>query len=133
MKPLIRNVLDTIDDILIEIHDIGFKNKQWFEPGKSKLDYNIFVVIIETIDEYLEDGLPIKPIIPETIKRVIDFMKSEGFSFKMEIGSDDIAPGGDADDYYHDIKYDELDKLAECEGTVCELWSNEFIRIDFFK
>lgn len=123
-----KNILNTIDDILIEVHDIGFTNKQWLEPGITKLNKNRFVLVIETIDKYLEDGLRIEPIISETIKRVIDFMKSEGFHFKIEIGSDDLAPDDNADDYFKDIKYEELDKLTETS-----LWSNEFIRIDFIK
>lgn len=119
-------ISDTIDDILLEINDVPkFTSFSWGED-------NSLVVVIKLsedddhdIDE--DEGIVINDDIKESIRRIIDFMSSNGYNYVMEIGTDDIPPGAqDLQDYNRKFTYEEL-------NDDFEMWVNEYIRIDFIK
>ncbi len=83
---------NVLRDILLEINDDGdWKTKFWKIDGQDRIYYfyngdkntSGYVVIIETIRQDEEDefeGLKPPPVVIETIKILIDYMNSEGFT-----------------------------------------------------
>jgi hypothetical protein len=107
-------------DILIEINDEEFWKTDFWKESQ------FYVVIIETIyeDEEQSEGLTPPPVVIETIKEVINYMNGEGFTNHRitleEEASDSIIS--------FDSPPDDLDELSDLE-----VWSNNFIRIEFWK
>ncbi len=126
--------LDDIDinilrDILIEINDEEFwKTNFWKEDNKIE-HINGYVVIIETTYEdedqerpYLPEGLTPPPVVIETIKTLIEYMNSEGFT-EHRITFEEEESGT-----IMSFDPDYVDGLSELK-----VWSNNFIRIEFWK
>ena len=115
---LFESVGKDLPDILIDINDESYWRAEcWPDSQRQK-----WVVVIQTVDEdeeyELEGQTPPKSVI-ETIERVIDFMNFEGFSNYQ------ITFETDEDDQYEEITLDEVPGL--------DVWSNNFIRIEFWK
>jgi len=127
---------NVLRDILLEINDDGYwKTNFWKVDGQDRLYYfyngdkntSGYVVIIETIRQDVEgefEGLKPPPVVIETIKILIDYMNSEGFTehritFEEVESEDSVIMSFDSDD---------VDGLADLE-----VWSNNFIRIEFWK
>jgi hypothetical protein len=107
-----------LTDILLEINDETYwKAECWPESQTGK-----WVVIIQTVDEdeeYELEGQTPPPVVIECIERSIEFMNGEGFTnygitFEIE-----------EDDQIEEIDVDGLSDL--------DVWSNNFIRIEFWK
>jgi hypothetical protein len=108
---------NVLRDILLEINDDGdWKTNFWKES-------QFYVVIIETTTEDEDfEGLKPPPMVIETIKILIDYMNSEGFTehrITFEEEESDSIMSFDPDD---------VDGLADIEVR-----SNNFIRIEFWK
>jgi hypothetical protein len=130
-----HNDVDTnvLRDILLEINDDGdWKTNFWKVDDQDRLYYlknacgkntSGYVVIIETTTEDEEfEGLKPPPVVIETIKILIDYMNSEGFTehrITFEEEESDSIMSFDPDD---------VDGLSDLE-----VWSNNFIRIEFWK
>jgi hypothetical protein len=125
---------NVLRDILLEIDDDGdWKTNFWKVDAQDRIYYfyngdkntNGYVVIIETIRQYEEhefEGLKPPPVVIETIKRLIYYMNSEGFTehrITFEEEESDSIMSFDPDD---------VDGLSDLE-----VWSNNFIRIEFWK
>jgi hypothetical protein len=107
-----------LTDILLEINDETYwKAECWPESQTGK-----WVVIIKTVDEdeeYELEGQRPLPIVIESIERAIDFMNSEGFThYQITFDNED-------DNQYEEITLEEVSDL--------DVWSNNFIRIEFWK
>lgn len=124
--------INVLRDILLEINDDGdWKTKFWKIDGQDRIYYfyngdkntSGYVVIIETTTEDEEfEGLKPPPVLIETIKILIDYMNSEGFTehrITFEEEESDSIMSFDPDD---------VDGLSDLE-----VWSNNFIRIEFWK
>ena len=110
-------------DILIEINDEDFWKANFWKEWRFRNGL-LHVVIIETIyedEEHEFEGLTPPPVVIETIKEVINYMNGEGFTNHRitleEEESDSIMP----------FDSDDVDGLADLE-----VWSNNFIRIEFW-
>jgi len=107
-----------LQDILLEINDEPlWKAECWADSQQGK-----WVVIIQTVDEdeeYELEGQTPPPVVIEAIERSIDFMNSEGFTNYQ------ITFEMDEDDQIEEITPDDLSDL--------DVWSNNFIRIEFWK
>lgn len=107
-----------LQDILLEINDEPlWSAKCWADSQMGK-----WVVIIQTVDEdeeYELEGQTPPPVVIETIERSIDFMNSEGFTNYQ------ITFEMDEDDQIEEINLEDVSDL--------DVWSNNFIRIEFWK
>lgn len=121
--------LDTIDDILLEISDIPFFDTKTFKDYDATPDKKDMLVVIikrdkNTIDEDQDnDSIPIPIESKETIKRLLDYITSEGSRYRMEFGTDNQPPGSKWEDYVREFKYEELDYDLD-------MWQDEWIRIE---
>ena len=121
---LFESVGGDLPDILLEINDETYwKAECWPESQDGK-----WIVIIKTVDEdeeYKLEGLTPPPIVIESIKRSIDFMNGEGFThYQITFeNDDDIHKGGSAE--FEEINLEDVPDL--------DVWSNNFIRIGFWK
>lgn len=115
---LFESVGGDLPDILIEINDEPlWKAECWADSQQGK-----WVVVIQTVDEddeYELEGQTPPPVVIEAIERAIDFMSSEGFTNYQ------ITFETDEDDQYEEISLQEVNGL--------DVWSNNFIRIEFWK
>jgi hypothetical protein len=107
-----------LPDILLEINDeLLWKAECWADSQEGK-----WVVVIQTVDEdeeyELEGQTPPQSVI-ETIERTIDFMNSEGFTNYQ------ITFETDEDNQYEEVTLEEVSDL--------DVWTNNFIRIEFWK
>jgi hypothetical protein len=107
-----------LPDILLEINDeLLWKAECWSDSQEGK-----WVVVIQTVDEdeeyELEGQTPPQSVI-ETIERTIDFMNSEGFTNYQ------ITFETDEDNQYEEVTLEEVSDL--------DVWTNNFIRIEFWK
>ena len=107
-----------LQDILLEINDEPlWSAKCWADSQQGK-----WVVIIQTVDEdeeYELEGQTPPLVVIETIERSIDFMNSEGFTNYQ------ITFEMDEDDQIEEINLEDVSDL--------DVWSNNFIRIEFWK
>ena len=115
---LFESVGVDLTDILLEINDETYwKAECWPESQTGK-----WVVIIKTVDEdeeYELEGQRPLPIVIESIERSIDFMNGEGFTnYQITFDNED-------DNQYEEITLEEVSDL--------DVWSNNFIRIEFWK
>lgn len=115
---LFESIGNDLPDILLEINDENYwKADCWSESQTGK-----WVVIIKTVDgddeEYVKSHKPL-PIVVETIERAIGFMNGEGFTNYQ------ITFDNEKDDQYEEITLEEVSDLY--------VWSNNFIRIEFWK
>ena len=123
---LFESVGNDLPDILLEINDETYwKAECWPDSQDGK-----WVIVIKTVgigsDYYVEDDeeyelegqKPTQSVI-ETIERAIDFMNGEGFTNYQ------ITFETDEDDQYEEINLEEVSDL--------DVWSNNFIRIEFWK
>ena len=121
---LFESVDVDLSDILLEINDETYWQAEcWPESQDGK-----WIVIIKTVDEdeeYKLEGLTPPPIVIESIKRAIDFMNGEGFTnYQITFeNDDDIHKGGSAE--FEEINLEDVPDL--------DVWSNNFIRIGFWK
>jgi hypothetical protein len=118
---LFESVSNNLTHILYEINDetdeTYWKANCWPDSQDGK-----WVVVIQTVDspdEPEEEGLTPPPSVIETIKRAIEFMDGEGFT------NYEITFNNEYDDQYEEINLEEVSDL--------DVWSNNFIRIDFMK
>ena len=107
-----------LTDILLEINDETYwKAECWPESQDGK-----WVVVIQTVDEdeeYELEGLTPPPSVIESIERAIDFMNGEGFTnYQITFDNED-------DNQYEEINLEGVSDL--------DVWSNNFIRIEFWK
>ena len=107
-----------LSDIFLEVNDeLLWKAEVWPDSQNGK-----WVVVIQTVDEdeeyELEGQIP-TPVVIESIERSIDFMNGEGFTNYQ------ITFEMDEDDQYEEISLEEVSDL--------DVWSNNFIRIEFWK
>lgn len=122
---LFESVGKDLQDILLEINDENYwKAECWSDPQSQNSIYPDakWVVVIQTVDvdeEYETEGQTPTSSVIETIERAIDFMNGEGFVNYQ------ITFEGDEDDQYEEITLDEVSEL--------DVWSNNFIRIEFWK
>ena len=115
---LFESVGVDLTDILLEINDETYWQAEcWPESQTGK-----WVVIIKTVDEdeeYELEGQRPLPIVIESIERAIDFMNGEGFTnYQITFDNED-------DNQYEEITLEEVSDL--------DVWSNNFIRIEFWK
>ena len=117
---LFESVSNNLTHILYEINDetdeTYWKANCWSDSQDGK-----WVVVIQTVDspdEPEEEGLTPPTSVIETIKRAIEFMNGEGFT-NYEITFNNEY------DQYEEINLEEVSDL--------DVWSNNFIRIDFMK
>jgi hypothetical protein len=115
---LFESVGVDLTDILLEINDETYwKAECWPESQTGK-----WVVVIQTVDEdeeYELEGLTPPPSVIETIERSIDFMNGEGFTnYQITFDNED-------DNQYEEINLEGVSDL--------DVWSNNFIRIEFWK
>jgi hypothetical protein len=107
-----------LSDIFLEVNDeLLWKAECWPESQSGK-----WVVVIQTVDEdeeYELEGQTPPPVVIESIERSIDFMNGEGFTNYQ------ITFEMDEDDQYEEISLEEVSDL--------DVWSNNFIRIEFWK
>lgn len=126
---LFESVGSDLTHILYEINDetdeTYWKANCWVSIDVLELpdsQNGKWVVVIETVDspdEPEEEGLTPTPSVIETIKRAIEFMDGEGFTnYEITFNNED-------DDQYEEINLEEVSDL--------DVWSNNFIRIDFWK
>lgn len=105
-----------LPDILLEIND----EKYWKADCLDYSQHGEWTIIIETVDEKDElEGQKPPPIVIETIERSIEFMNSEGFINYL------ITFEGVVDDEYEEINLEDVPYL--------DVWSYNFIRIEFWK
>lgn len=138
-------IMDTINDILIEINDIdGWEATSWLVTAirHENLEKDI-VVIIKRNSDYNEadydneleviKSMRIPTDITNTIKRLIDYLGS--YDPDISIGSDDVGPDGDNILHKIDISDSFVGPVLVNEdgSVVTKLWMNEFIRIEFSK
>lgn len=115
---LFESVGNDLPDILLEINDeLLWKAECWSESQTGR-----WIIIIKTVsedEEYdLEGQTPTQSVI-ETIERAIDFMNGEGFTnYQITFDNED-------DDQYEEISLEGVSDL--------DVWSNNFIRIEFWK
>lgn len=110
-----NNIKSDIEDILLDINDeMYWKAKCWSE------EYG-WIVIIEIVDEdpeYELEGQTPPSVIVETIERLIDYMAQNDF-----------------DKYHITYEEDDNDEIAEVsveEVSNLDIWSNQFIRVEFW-
>ena len=115
---LFESVGGDLSDIFLEVNDeLLWKAECWLAAKRQK-----WVVVIQTIDEdeeYELEGQTPPPIVIESIERAIDFMNVEGFT-NYGITFDD-----EDDNRYEEISLEEVSDL--------DVWSNDVIRIEFWK
>jgi hypothetical protein len=120
---IFESVGQDLSDIFLEVNDeLLWKVECWFENHRSDSKDGKWVVVIQTVDEdeeYELEGQTPPPMVIECIERSIEFMNGEGFTnygitFEIE-----------EDDQIEEIDVDGLSDL--------DVWSNNFIRIEFWK
>ena len=115
---IFESVGQDLPDILLEINDeLLWKAECWSESQTGR-----WIIVIKTVsedEEYdLEGQTPTQSVI-ETIERAIDFMNGEGFTnYQITFDNED-------DDQYEEINLEGVSDL--------DVWSNNFIRIEFWK
>ena len=115
---IFESVGQDLPDILLEINDeLLWKAECWSESQTGK-----WIIVIKTVsedEEYdLEGQTPTQSVI-EAIERAIDFMNGEGFvNYQITFENKD-------DNQYEEINLEEVSDL--------DVWSNNFIRIEFWK
>jgi len=109
---------DNLPDIFLEVNDeLLWKAEVWPDSQRQK-----WVVVIQTVDEdeeYELEGQTPPPVVIESIERAIEFMNGEGFA------NYGITLEMDEDDQIEEIGLSDLSDL--------DVWSNNFIRIEFWK
>ena len=119
---LFESVGGDLSDIFLEVNDeLLWKAECWLAAERNS-DAQKWVVVIQTIDEdeeYELEGQTPPPIVIESIERAIDFMNVEGFT-NYGITFDD-----EDDNRYEEISLEEVSDL--------DVWSNDVIRIEFWK
>ena len=115
---IFESVSNDLSDIFLEVNDEPiWKAEVWPESQSQK-----WIVVIQTVDEdeeYELEGQTPPPVVTESIERSIDFMNDEGFSNYQ------ITFENESDNYFEEINLDEVSNL--------DVWSNNFIRIEFTK
>jgi len=120
-------IIQDLQDIYLEVNDDPLWNVRcWSDrkPIRTKWNGHSFVIIIEIVDEdpeYELEGQNPPPIVPECIKRSIDFMKGKGFNNYKITFEEEESDGVHLIDNLH---IDSVSKL--------DVWSNNFIRIEFW-
>lgn len=118
---IFESVGQDLPDILLEINDeLLWKAECWSESQTGK-----WIIVIKTVsedEEYdLEGQTPTQSVI-EAIERAIDFMNGEGFvNYQITFETDEY----DRPAMYEEINLEEVSDL--------DVWSNNFIRIEFWK
>ncbi len=121
---IFESVGGDLPDIFLEVNDEPiWKAEVWPDSQNGK-----WIVVIQTIDEdeeYALEGQTPLPIVIESIERAIDFMNGEGFTNYVITfeNDDDIHKGGPAE--FEEINLEDVSDL--------DVWSNNFIRIEFWK
>lgn len=115
---LFESVGNDLHDIFLEVNDETYwQAKVWPDSQSQK-----WVVVIQTVDEdeeYELEGLKPTSVVIESIERAIDFMNSDGFTnYQITFEVED-------DDQYLEISLEDIKDL--------DVWSNNFIRIEFWK
>ncbi len=124
---LFESVGNDLSDIFLEVNDETYWSVNCWDdsatPFPGSQDER-WVVVIKTVDECKFDLNP-PPIVTESIERAIDFMSDEGFTnYQITFENDgDIHIGGSAE--FEEINLEDVSGL--------DVWSNEFIRIEFWK
>lgn len=121
------NLRDECRDILFDISDDDtFTVNTWVEESDVIGVYDSFVVAIGVSDEICTDdkGVKFSEEQIESIKRLFDYLDSNGYVYKVEIGTDNIPPMPDVnlDNYRGEIKPEDF--------NLAELWVGDYIRID---
>jgi len=121
---IFESVGQDLPDIFLEVNDEPiWKAEVWPDSQIQK-----WIVVIQTVDEdeeYELEGQNPPPVVIECIERSIEFMNVEGFTnygITFE-NDDDIHKGGSAE--FEEITLEEVSNL--------DVWSNNFIRIEFWK
>ena len=111
-----------LSDIFLEVNDESlWKVEVWLgaERGDGPQKW---IVVIQTVDEdeeYELEGLTPPPVVIESIERSIEFMNGEGFTnYGITFENED-------DNQYEEISLEEVSDL--------DVWTNNFIRIEFWK
>ena len=119
---IFESVGGDLSDIFLEVNDeLLWKAECWL-GAERKGDPQKWVVVIQTVDEdeeYELEGQTPPPVVIESIERAIDFMNGEGFT-NYGITFDD-----EDDNRYEEISLEEVSDL--------DVWSNDIIRIEFWK
>lgn len=114
---LFESVGQDIEEMLIEINDeLYWKAKCWADSQEGK-----WVVVINTVDEdeeYELEGQTPPPVVVETIERLIDYMSQNDFD-KYRIT-------------YEEDNNDEIAEVSVEEVSNLDVWSNQFIRVEFW-
>jgi hypothetical protein len=114
---IFESVGGDLTDIFLEVNDEKFwKSECWYQSQNER-----WVVIIKTVDVEGEYVMTHRPplVLIESIERAIDFMNSEGFT-NYGITLDDE-------------QYDRHDEIDIEEVSDLRIWSDKFIRIEFWK
>jgi hypothetical protein len=119
---IFESVGGDLSDIFLEVNDeLLWKVECWL-GAERKGNPQKWVVVIQTVDEdeeYELEGQTPPPVVIESIERAIDFMNGEGFT-NYGITFDD-----EDDNRYEEISLEEVSDL--------DVWSNDIIRIEFWK
>lgn len=121
------NPLDECRDILFDISDDDrFTVDTWIEyvgDGVYVAFPNSFVVSIGVNGED-DEGVDFSDYHRESIRRLFEYLDSNGYKYRVEIGTDNIPPMPDVNlsDYRAEIKPENF--------NVAELWPGDYIRID---
>lgn len=133
------NVLDTVNDILIEVNDIsGWEAYSWKKYEGDTLPKDDIVIILKRTGVFdstdmneweIIKSMGIPSDVIDAITRLVDYMS--GYKCNIFIGCDDDAPTGPVAELYEVDLKDRI--LKGKEGIVDRLWMDEFIRIEFTK
>jgi hypothetical protein len=119
---IFESVGGDLSDIFLEVNDeLLWKAECWL-GAERKGNPQKWVVVIQTVDEdeeYELEGQTPPPVVIESIERAIDFMNGEGFT---NYGIVFIIK---CDYRYEEISLEEVSDL--------DVWSNDIIRIEFWK
>jgi hypothetical protein len=119
---IFESVGQDLPDIFLEVNDESlWKAEVWLGAERGD-DPQKWVVVIQTVDEdeeYELEGQTPPSVIIESIERSIDFMNGEGFTnYGITFENED-------DNQYEEISLEEVSDL--------DVWTNNFIRIEFWK
>lgn len=112
---LFESVGQDIEEMLIEINDeLYWKAK----CCAAEFGWDIIIEVVDEDPEYELEGQTPPPVIVETIERLIDYMAQNDFDkYRITYEEDD-------NDEIAEVSVEEVSKL--------DVWSNQFIRVEFW-
>lgn len=117
------DIKSDLDDIILDINDDVYWKAMSFHSGIDDIDkWSILINIEDNDHEYEAEGKSPDDNILECIKRSIRYMKSKGYDiFEIHVGDTNAGPDGE----------EGFDRVYIVDIKELDIWSNNFIRIDF--